>query len=465
MRDHFKAALYTPVATVLGMISLFVAADHFRVTFFLGFLFSLLAVALVMGCRMAWGALSVSCGATKYRRVISRLIYAFSLGICLAATIGYAEQKEAFPQYAYEKISRIDAIVREPSVIYARATRITLQVERIHLSDTILSAKGHLECFLFEQFDVNTKTSISAQVLLQDQEEPNRSLPRCMITEIVSHEGSASVAGRIAAFRGGIVKQVRAAFRRFPRSTVPLLHALFLGERASLHSTIAGRFRTAGLPHLLALSGMHLAIITVLGGIFLRLLLGIRGARIGIIVFVILYVWLIGNKPSLNRAAIMLIIWNIMLLFDRRTVAINILSYAFIILSISYPSIRTDLSFQLSFSALAGILTLGEPARQYMQRILPRLLAQPLALTIAAQIITLPLLIYHFGVWYPVGLMSSIAITPLITLFMWSALMLLPFYLVPIALFHAVIDNYMIILYAIVQQGVYWFSQFPAYRF
>lgn len=467
MRTSHRIVVHTPFMTALGMIALFFTADHLHLSFLLGYLLSLLALSLAMTYHLFYTqAQSLQTGVWHRREVSIRALFAFWGGVCLASTVGYAEQREAFPSYDLERITHIEAILTEPSVVYTDLTRISLRMSAIHTIDSVLSARGRLHCLYREQQYIDTGSSVHAKVKLQIHESERAGAPpQCTITEIVALKEKDGAVGGVAALRRSILSNMRAALQRFPQSSVPLLHALFLGERASLNPTIGQRFRTAGLSHLLALSGMHLAIITLLSGLLLQTLLGVRGARIGGILFVLLYVWVVGNKPSLNRAAIMLIMWNVMLLIDRRITSLNILSYAFILLSCTYPRIRGDLSFQLSFSAVGGIIITSSPIRQRLQRILPTILAKPLALTIAAQIITLPLLIYHFGVWYPVGIMSSLAITPLITLFMWSAPLLLPLYALPSATVHAVIDKYTVLLYAIIQQGVYWFSKFPAYQF
>lgn len=451
------------------MIVLFVAADHVDASFLGGYLMSLLVLVILMTYYVLRGHTGMPtdrAGSLRYFHTtthILRLASAFWFGVCLASAVGYAEQKQAFVPRDPEGVEYIDAVLIEPSVVYPTITILPLRVDRVHRGETILSSQGVVDCLYLEPMDIDAETKLYARVRLTHQDIA-RGAPDCFLTEIVTLDRPNTVVGRVAALRSRMVGRVRATLRLFPRSTVPLLQALFLGERAALNPVVALRFRTAGLPHLLALSGMHLAIITVISTLLLRAVMGVRGARIGTIVLIVFYVWIVGNKPSLNRAAIMLIMWNVLLLCNREIKPINILSYAFVVLSCRYPGIRTDLSFQLSFSALAGIMIIGRPIRQRLQHALPAILSQPLALTLAAQLTTLPLLIYHFGVWYPVGIIGSIVVTPLITLFMWSALFFVPFYYLPIEAVHFVIDRYMAVVYAIIQQGVYWFSKFPAYQ-
>ena len=95
---------------------------------------------------------------------------------------------------------------------------------------------------------------------------------------------------------------------------------------------------------------------------------------------------------------------------------------------------------------------------------LPNIISGPLAAAVSAQIVSMPLLVYHFGVLYPIGIIASLALTPCIALYMWGTLLLLPAYYLPIEILHRIIDQYMVIIYASIQHSVHFFSQFPAYR-
>ena len=382
----------------------------------------------------------------------------------MAATAGYGESTEVFPAYDAARIEKIDAEMRKPSILYADFTIMPLTMRTIYMDGTALTVRAGIECFYNQQFALNTGAQITARVMFSAALHEYNDVVACTITDIVSFENSKGAVRGLDIVRNDIIAAIRSAFARLPASTSSFVHALFLGERTNLSPIIIQRFRTAGVSHLLALSGMHLAILTVLSTMVLRCFFSMRMSIIGNIIFIIVYVWIVGSKPSLNRAAIMLIIWSVMMLRHRKTASLNMLAYAFILLTLYNSRIRADLSFQLSFAALAGIMMGSRVIKKNLQFMLPNIISGPLAAAISAQIVSMPLLIYHFGVLYPIGIIASLALTPFIALYMWSTLLLLPAYYLPIEVVHRVIDQYMVIVYASIQHGALFFSQFPGYH-
>jgi competence protein ComEC len=80
------------------------------------------------------------------------------------------------------------------------------------------------------------------------------------------------------------------------------------------------------------------------------------------------------------------------------------------------------LSFELSFLALFGILTIGNRVARYVSTYVPPFICLPISCSVGAQIATAALIIYHFGVIYPIGMVSSLILAPLVTVFMWSGI-------------------------------------------
>ena len=205
-----------------------------------------------------------------------------------------------------------------------------------------------------------------------------------------------------------------------------LLTALLLGNKDLLSLAERDMFRKAGCSHILALSGMHLGIIVTLLGLLLSRVAG-KGVAFGIsFLFGLLYLGIAGFTPSLVRAFVMFGLSGVLLSFRLRAQPIEVLGYAFVVLAVVMPGEADSLSFLLSFLALLGIFTLGQRIDQLFQGKVPGIFRTPLSASIGAQWATAFLVFPVFGVLYPVGIIATLLLTPLITLFLWGGLVSMP---------------------------------------
>jgi competence protein ComEC len=203
--------------------------------------------------------------------------------------------------------------------------------------------------------------------------------------------------------------------------------ALLLGVKDNLDSMLTKKYQAAGCSHVLALSGMHLALVAVLVAFFLRKPLGLKAAAIVGAVLILLYVTLIGVQPSLERAAIMYLLGTcaVLGLFPRQprtTGPISLLAMAFLVQIAIRPSAGTSISFILSYLALAGILTMGEFFHSILRGWMPESLAQSLSASLGAYLATTAVVAANFGIIRPVGLLAGLIIVPLTTVFMVGAM-------------------------------------------
>ncbi|MFP3041646.1 ComEC/Rec2 family competence protein [Treponema primitia] len=198
--------------------------------------------------------------------------------------------------------------------------------------------------------------------------------------------------------------------------------ALLLGVKDNLDSELAKKYQFAGCSHVLALSGMHLAIVAAITAFFLRKPLGLKLSSIAGAVLILLYVALIGAQPSLERAAIMYLLGAAAVLGFLPRRPLSLLAMAFLIQIVLRPSAGASLSFILSYLALAGILTVGEFFHGILRGRLPELLASPLAASLGAYLATAAVVAAGFGIIRPVGLLAGLVIVPLTTVFMVGAM-------------------------------------------
>lgn len=227
------------------------------------------------------------------------------------------------------------------------------------------------------------------------------------------------------------LEQIRTAARGYilRRFTGPewggLASALLLGDRDTLDTSLAQSYRDAGCAHVLALSGMHLAIVAAVIAFLLKKPLGLRAAA-GIGAGCILgYGYLVGNLPSLQRAAIMYVLGVLAVLGSLPKPPLTLLAMTFLIQLGLEPESGRSLSFILSYVALGGIISVGECIYDRIRGLAPEGVSRPASASIGAFIATAPIGAAYFGVLRPIGIIAGIIIVPPTALFMLCALLLL----------------------------------------
>ncbi len=177
--------------------------------------------------------------------------------------------------------------------------------------------------------------------------------------------GAGGFAASVHALRGRLAESLEASM---PEPAASLAAAMLLGLRSGAPASVADDFRGAGLAHLLAISGMHVGIVLGLAMLASRAVFGRRRGLYLIAPFALLwgYVLLAGAPPSAVRAGLMASAFLLALAAGRLPAAVNALGLAALLLLLIEPRALWDRSFQLSFSAMAGVLFAGLPARAWV---------------------------------------------------------------------------------------------------
>ena len=197
-----------------------------------------------------------------------------------------------------------------------------------------------------------------------------------------------------------------------------LAEALLTGSRDNLDPVFKDQFRRAGVSHVLALSGMHLGIIALFVFFIVRRFASPRLSILAVNIVNVLYLIMAGISPSLFRAVIMFALVSLGKLMGAKVNLLRVLVFTFSLSLMIFPEYFFSISFQLSFLALAGILLFTTPIADSLERVMPTFLATGIACSLAAVIMTAPVTFYNFGVLYPAGILSSMVISPVVTLYM-----------------------------------------------
>lgn len=208
-----------------------------------------------------------------------------------------------------------------------------------------------------------------------------------------------------------------------------VIAAMALGDKSALDSNTRNSYSISGASHILAVSGLHVGIIFQL---FIFLLGGRKYSFYTIALSLIsiwTYVFLIGLPASAVRAAIMLSAYSISLAFHRTGLPLNTLAAAYIFMLFISPLYLFELSFQLSFLAVASILLFFPPLYSLLT-IRSRFIRWAwglLCVSLAAQIGTLPVIVYSFGRISCYSLLTNYIAIPAATLILYLGAALILF--------------------------------------
>jgi competence protein ComEC len=214
-----------------------------------------------------------------------------------------------------------------------------------------------------------------------------------------------------------------------------LLRGMVLGQDEQIDAASRADWRDAGLAHLLAVSGQNVMLLAALALPLLMLArLGLRTRFVALAALIAVYVPLAGAGPSLQRAGVMGLAGIAAMAASRPASRGYALLLAATVTLAWNPRAWADPGWQLSFAAVAGILTLGLPLQRLLRTAADELIAAPpgrvraallhgladgIAITVAATLATAPLLAHHFGSVPLAGLPANLLSLPAVAPAMW----------------------------------------------
>lgn len=216
-----------------------------------------------------------------------------------------------------------------------------------------------------------------------------------------------------------MAQSVRVGFTEAARGTLPadqaaMLPALVLGDTSTVPGRTTDDFRTAGLTHLTAVSGANVTI--VCGAVLLSAgLIGPRAAAVLAAGALAAFVVVVQPSASVLRAAVMGAVTLVAVLSHRRRQAIPALSGSVLLLLVAAPELAVDAGFALSVTATAGLVVIAPVwSRRLTDRGWPKPLADAVAVAVAAQLVTAPLVAAISGSFSVVGVMANLAVAAVI---------------------------------------------------
>jgi competence protein ComEC len=389
-------------------------------------------ICISAACLPAAFGVGLSCWRDSRWRMTVVYLLAASLGLTAAWARSQGSLEAA--GFCGIPLSRVTAfrgrLVEDSGVAEKGDTRYRLQLATVSCRDMTAPARGRVLVMVpgGEKMYIGQNVVVQGGLRRLDEAGRDHYLCRASASGIIS-EG---FCGELFDLRSRLRRALSLRVDSLAPQAAGLTRALLFGEREALRPETVARFRASGSYHVLALSGLHVGILFLLVRALFAFLPG-RNTAFGVAaVFLLLYLGLIGLRPSLTRAVLMLITAGIGRVLDRDSRPLNSLALAAAVIMLANPAAVNDLSFQLSFLSLLGIICLGPEISRRLVPHLPAPISMALACSLAAQAASAPVLLARFGIVYPIGIVASLLVIPLVTLLVWLGLLYLPLASLPL---------------------------------
>ncbi|MBO7448300.1 DNA internalization-related competence protein ComEC/Rec2 [bacterium] len=225
-----------------------------------------------------------------------------------------------------------------------------------------------------------------------------------------------------------------------------LLRLMLLGSDEALPTSLEKGLRKSGVAHILAVSGLHIGLIS---GVWLMLLRAFGISRLAfdlpLLPFLWFYVLFLGDRPSVLRAVILMTLIVLGRVFNKATLSLHFLMVAAWLYAIISPKQIFSYSSLLSFSATAALLVIlpniasqfsaKDENKKFLEkaaRFIKEYFLQSLKITFCVTLFTLPVILAMLHMVTPFGFLMNVVIIPLCAVMLSAGLWRLAvFYILP----------------------------------
>lgn len=213
--------------------------------------------------------------------------------------------------------------------------------------------------------------------------------------------------------------------RLFSGNSRALFNAMIFGDKSLLSDELYSALQGSGLNHIAVVSGMHLSVAIAFIMLLVRRVSG--NLRRGFVIAILsaIFITLIsGGGASVVRALLMCSLFYLSHILYRENDPLTSLFCAFWIMMLVNPYIVFNVGFVLSALSILGIILFGKKFFLFFRRFLPEKVANAVSLTLSAQLILTPVIIYYFGVITPYAPLSNVVAVPLSALYVIAGMLL-----------------------------------------
>ena len=350
-------------------------------------------------------------------RVLGFCLFFLVLGIYRYETADFKINNNDFLEFndKKENVVLIGEIIAEPDV---RKSNVKLTISPQELEGKILVTANR-----YPEYQYGDRLKISGE-LLNPQEIEDFSYKDYLAkdgifsvmyypkTELLEKNQGNFIFAGILNFKNKLRESI---YRNLSPPHSSILAAIILGDKRQISDEWKEKLNFAGVRHLTAVSGMHVAVLSaILMSFFLALGFWRKQAFYFTVFLIAFFVILTGLQTSAIRAGIMAGLFLLARHLGRENSSTRAIVLAASFMLLQNPLLlRFDVGFQLSFLAVMGIIYAGPIFQNWLRRIPDKFqLRSILAMTLSAQIFTLPILIYNFGYISQVAPLTNLLILP-----------------------------------------------------
>ncbi len=323
--------------------------------------------------------------------------------------------------YNGQKTTFLGMVIIEPD---RRISQTKLTVEASKLKEKKVQGKVLVSVGLYPEYDYGDLLEITCNLKVPEPFEDfayDRYLAkddvysRCSYPKIklISHNNGDWLITQIYQLKNKLQLIIN---QSLPEPQASLFSAIILGARRGLPQDLLDKFNITGTTHLIAISGLNITIITaVLMDIFLAFYISRKKSFWLITIILIFYMILIGAPASAVRSAVMGWLYILARYVGRLNKSANALLFAASAMILLNPKIlRDDAGFQLSFLAVLGLIYFSPLFANIFKKFPSNFgLKEALQTTLAAQLSTMPLIIYSFSRFSLIGPVTNLLVVPI----------------------------------------------------
>ena len=241
--------------------------------------------------------------------------------------------------------------------------------------------------------------------------------------------------------------------------------AILLGYDDSLPPQVRQQYVAAGAMHVLCVSGMHVGIIYLLASFVLgfwgKQKRMVRIRRIFLLALIWFYALLTGLSPSILRSTLMITFVVFGELIRRKGFTVNSIAASAFVLLLLDPNTLFAMGFQLSYVAVLGIVLLQKPINNllFVNNIVVDKIWEITAVSLAAQLSTMPFTVYYFHQFTPYFWLSNLFLTPMSFVVILSGMVFLLLSWIP--WINGLMGKLLRLCLHWMNQGVPWVEQLP----
>lgn len=208
--------------------------------------------------------------------------------------------------------------------------------------------------------------------------------------------------------------KIEETFTKFlPNDYAGIINGMLNGDTKNVSEDILNDFKNSGVTHLLAVSGSNIAYIVIFLTVIFNKIFGKHFSYYIILGSIIIFIFVSGSSASVVRAGVMAILNIIATLLSKKSNTLNNVFVSALFLLCINPLTIYDVGFILSFVGTLGIIIISPKLNSFIYKYIKnKNISDTIGVTLSAQIMLMPLMVYYFNTFSVLSLLTNFLIVP-----------------------------------------------------